>query len=54
MNWPQWTWIGLALLGWFVTLAMHGKPKTGKHDIGIHTAGLGVAIFLLWQGGFFA
>jgi hypothetical protein len=54
MGWPQWTWIALAAIGWLYTLARHGKPKKGNEDIGIHTAGVGVAVFLLWQGGFFS
>ena len=56
LHWPQWVWIVLAAISWLATLAHHGEPKTGsaaKHDIGIQTAALGIAVFLLWQGGFF-
>ena len=51
MGWPQWTWIVLAAIGWLFTLSKHGETRTDKYDIGIQTAALGVAIFLLWQGG---
>lgn len=53
MSWPQWTWIALAAFGWLHDLTKHGQPKTGRYDIGITTAALGVTVFLLWQGGFF-
>lgn len=53
MGWPEYTWIALAVFGWLHEGAKHGEPKDGKHDMGIHTAALGLAIFLLWQGGFF-
>lgn len=56
MGWPQWTWIVLAGIGWLYTLAKHGEEKTGsqaRHDVGMMTASLGVAVLLLWQGGFF-
>lgn len=56
MSWPQWTYIALFAIEWLHTLARHGEPKTGlaaKHDVGIQTAGIGIAVFLLWQGGFF-
>jgi len=53
MHWPQWTWIALVVFTWLYELAKHGEPKTGKHDIGMTTAGVGLAVFLLWNGGFF-
>jgi hypothetical protein len=53
MSWPQWTWIVLVGLAWVIDLCRHGEPKTGKHDLGITTAGIGVTVFLLWRGGFF-
>lgn len=53
MGWPQWTWVVLACLTWLHALAMHGKETNKKHDVGITTAGIGLAIFLLWNGGFF-
>lgn len=53
MGWPQWTWICLVGLGWLCALVKHGQKREDKHDVGISTAGVGVSVFLLWQGGFF-
>jgi hypothetical protein len=53
MGWPQWTMIVLMALGWIIVLFKHGQPRTDKYDVGIQTASVGVAVFLLWQGGFF-
>lgn len=59
MGWPQWTWIVLVGLSWLITLCKHGQPRVNKdgvpdkYDAGLHTAALGLSIFLLWQGGFF-
>jgi hypothetical protein len=52
MGWPQITLAILWGVAWVLTLAMHGKPRTGNHDIGVHTAGLALVAWLLWCGGF--
>ena len=56
MRWPQITIIVLLALGWIVTLARHGQPKTGlsaREDIGITTASTALFAWLLWCGEFF-
>lgn len=50
---PAITWLILVGLSWLHTLVHHGEPKDGKHDIGMTTAGVLIAAWLLWWGGFF-
>ena len=53
MNWPQITVLVLAGLGALSEAYMHGKPKTGKHNIFTHIIATSISLWILWAGGFF-
>jgi len=47
----------ITVLLWFVflllTAHLHGKPKTGKHNVFTQLVSIGITFLLLWWGGFF-
>lgn len=54
MGWPEVTVIVLYTLVMGMTLAMHGKPRTGNYNFGASLLGVGLLFALLYAGGFFA
>lgn len=53
MGWPQVTIIALYALSLGVTLALHGKPRTGKHSFFTGLFGASLTLVPLYFGGFF-
>jgi len=54
MSAPQITMITLYAIGLGVAFAQHGSPKSGTENFWITAAATGVAIGILWWGGFWA
>ena len=54
MGWPQIVYIGLVCLALGLTMANHGKPRTGKHNFWSLLIAEGLALWLLLAGGFFS
>lgn len=50
---PQLIMLGLMVLGLVFTATVHGRPKTGKHDVWVLLVSTGIQIWLMWWGGFF-
>ena len=53
MNAPQITIIALYALSLGMTLAQHGKPKTGTHSFWVALIGTAINFGILYWGGFF-
>ncbi|UXN70937.1 hypothetical protein N8A98_07040 [Devosia neptuniae] len=53
MGWPQITIIVLIALSVGINLAMHGKPRTGTHNVGYSILGSAIWLVPLYYGGFF-
>lgn len=53
MGWPQFTYIGLMALSVGVTLALHGQPRTGTHNVGYALIGAAISLGVVYAGGFF-
>jgi len=53
MTLPQITVLGVLALNWSVVAHMHGKPRTGVHDIREVTIGVLLWLYLLTWGHFF-
>lgn len=53
MGWPQVTVIVLYGLSIGVSLALHGKPRTGRHNVGAALIGSAFVLAPLYFGGFF-
>ena len=51
--WPQFTYVALLVFSLGITLEQHGKPKTGKENFWTSLAACALAIWLLYEGGFF-
>lgn len=51
---PQMIYLALVLIGVGVSMAQHGKPKTGNHHLGASIIGYGIVMGLLYWGGFFS
>jgi len=54
MGWPQVTIIALFALSLGVSLALHGKPRTGNHSFGVALISAALTLVPLYFGGFFA
>lgn len=54
MNWPQWVWLVLALLGIGWNMGKHGEPRTGKYDVWGAIIATGFMAWVFFKGGFFA
>lgn len=54
MGWPQVTFIALMALSVGVTLALHGKPRTGNHNVVAALIGAGITTGIVYAGGFFS
>jgi uncharacterized membrane protein len=54
LGWPQWIYIVLMVIGLFVSIERHGRPREGTYNgvASIISAALGIA--LLYWGGFFS
>lgn len=50
---PQLIYLGLTLIGIGVSMAQHGKPKTGKENVFVSLIANAVSFMLLYWGGFF-
>lgn len=53
MGWPQVVYIGLMALSIGITLALHGQPRTGKHNVGYAVIGAAISLGVVYWGGFF-
>jgi len=53
MSAPQIVWIVLVTMSLTLNLAMHGKPRTGKHSFPQALFAVSLTAGLLWWGGFF-
>lgn len=53
MGWPQVVYIGLIGLNLGCALALHGKPRTGKHSVWASLLGTAIVVPVLYAGGFF-
>lgn len=53
MGWPQYAYIGLLMLSIGVTLGLHGRPRTGTHNVGLAIVGSGISFGIVYAGGFF-
>lgn len=53
MEWPQYTYLALNLIGIGICLTKNGQPKTGYHSFISDVLCSVPAWFLLYQGGFF-
>lgn len=51
-NWPQYAYLAMVLIGLGVSMANHGESK-GEENFFVTAARTALAVFLLWQGGFF-
>lgn len=51
--WPQWTVLGMWVIGLLIHAANEGEPLKGKYSFGIKFIGIWVTAFVLWSGGFF-
>lgn len=54
MNWPQYTYLVLSLIGIGICIAEHGTPKTGRNNAFSSLIAGCIVYFLLIQGGFFS
>lgn len=52
-GWPQWLWFAMMAANLLATAYMHGKPRTGEHNIFTSLIGTGLGFVLLSYGGFF-
>jgi len=52
MNGAQITTIVLLSVGVLCTALVHGKEKTGKHNVLISIINGGITVLVLWWGGF--
>jgi hypothetical protein len=50
---PQLIFVALVVLSLVIVATMHGKPKTGKHNIFVDLLSAGISFALLYWGGFF-
>ena len=53
MGIPQIIYLTINAIGLLLIAHLHGKPKTGEYNIFITLVSEGLAIALLWWGGFF-
>ncbi len=53
MGWPQITWIALAAMGVGISMVKHGQPRE-PYSLWTSLIGTGIAVGLLYAGGFFA
>lgn len=53
-EWPQYTLMALMFLGLVVTAAEHGKPNPHNYSFPMKFCQVGLWLFLLTFGGFFA
>ncbi len=51
--WPQLTYVALIVFSLGITLEQHGKPKTGNESIWVSLIASALALWLLYEGGFF-
>lgn len=52
MHAPQIMMIALYALGTGTTLAKHGSPETGSHNVFVTIAATALSAGILWWGGF--
>ena len=52
-GWPQWIMISIWAIVLILTAFLHGKPRTGSHNLGTALIHVGLAAFILSKGGFF-
>ena len=53
LYWPQLTYMALILISLGVTLAQHGKPKTGNESFWLSLFSTTLTLWLLYMGEFF-
>lgn len=53
MGWPQVTYVGLIALSLGITLAQHGKPRTGNFNVVHSLIGASITTGVVYAGGFF-
>lgn len=51
---PQILMLGLMILGLGISLAQHGEPRTGKHNLMHSIIGCAIQFGLMYWGGFFS
>lgn len=54
MNWPQYTYLVISLIGLGIYMAEHGRQKQGTYNFWTMLISTGIVYFLLIQGGFFS
>lgn len=51
--WPQLTYLAIVLIGFGITIAKHGEPRTRKYSIGEFFLVASITLLILYLGGFF-
>lgn len=54
LGWPQLIYIVLAVIGLFVNIERHGRPREGTYNGVASFIATALFIWLLWWGGFFS
>jgi hypothetical protein len=52
--WPQFAVAGLFMMSMGVSFENHGKPRTGKANVGIDIVAVSLVVWLLYMGGFWS
>ena len=53
MHWPQITYLAIIFVGFGLTLAKHGEPRTGNYSVYTYLVANALVIGLTYAGGFF-